>query len=456
MLPKKRWKNHLNAKSVEKQWREGHEKLFKLLKNKDSSWNAGILNIVQLTHRCYFTNRNPYLMEEASMVKKILNIIGPVLVVFAGFAVIGGLFATRPKAEQKEAPKNIPGVEISTLETQNPKATFSASGRVIPAQMVVVNPQVSGKIINISDRLQPGGKLKHGEFLAQIDKRDYELALAQSKASAESARVQLALEKAQQSVARKDWSEQELRRLGEGDARALALKEPQVQRAEMAYSGALSAVKRAELSLSRTKLLAPFNSMIQSEAVDVGQVVGPQSRIATLIGTNAFWVQVSIPVSALANLDIPGLNAKEGGEVTITHSGENNLKIIKKGKIIRYLGELDGTGHMAQVLIEIPDPLGLKTNDPIPLLTGARVSVSFTGKAIENVYKIPRTAMRTNNTVFLLDKNDRLQKQTIETTWRDENNFWTRSLKNGDRLIMSPIALPVEGMLLKTIIQGMK
>ena len=413
-----------------------------------------MIKIVQKRLKCYFRHDKHSYPEELFMVKKIFSVIGPVLIVFAGFAVIGGLFATRPQAEQKEAEKNIPNVNVSVLEQQSPLATFNATGRVIPAQMVVVNPQVTGKITNISKSLQPGGRLKHGEFLAQIDKSDYELALAQSKANAESARVQLALEKAQQNVAKKDWSEKELSRLGEGDARALALKEPQVQRAEMAYSGALSSVKRAQLSLNRTKLLAPFNCVVQSETVDIGQVVGPQSRIATLIGTNAFWVQIALPVSYLNNLEIPGLNAEKGGTVTVTHSGDNNLKIVKTGHIIRYLGELDSTGHMAQVLVEIPDPLGLKTKTSTPLLSGARVSVVFTGKAIENVYKIPRTAMRSNNTVYLLTKENRLQKQIVEAAWRDEANIWTRSLKTGDQLITSPIALPVEGMQLNAAPQS--
>jgi hypothetical protein len=140
--------------------------------------------------------------------------------------------------------------------------------------------------------------------------------------------------------------------------------------------------------------------------------------------------------------------------VTVTHSGENNLKIVKTGHIIRYLGELDSTGHMAQVLVEIPDPLGLKTKTSAPLLSGARVSVVFTGKPIENVYKIPRTAMRSNNTVYLLTKENRLQKQIVEAAWRDEANIWTRSLKTGDQLITSPIALPVEGMQLNAAPQS--
>ena len=383
------------------------------------------------------------------MVKRILGVMGPILIVFAGFVVIGGLFATRPQAEQKEPKKNVPTVTIDSLATENPPASFMASGQVIPAQTIVVNPQVSGKITQISKNLQPGGRLKRGDFIAQIDKRDYELALAQSKANAESARVQLAIEKAQQSVAQKDWSAQELNRLGDGEARALALKEPQVQRAQMAYSGAQSAVKRAELSLGRTTLVAPFNCVVQSEAIDVGQVVGPQSRVATLMGTDAFWVKVAIPVSHLKRLAIPGLNADKGGEVEIIHTAENQLQISKKGNIIRYLGELDGTGHMAQVLVNIPDPLGLKTKDTLPLLAGARVSVRFQGKPVENVFKIPRDALRANNNVYLLSKENRLTKKVIDTVWRDENTVWTRSLNEGDRLITSPIALPVEGMTLQ-------
>jgi len=380
------------------------------------------------------------------MLKKIFSVMGPVLVVFAGFAVIGGLVATRPKAEQKEPSKNVPSVTINTLASENPLASFVATGQVIPAQSIVVNPQVSGKITQISKNLQPGGRLKRGDFIAQIDKRDYQLALAQSKANAESARVQLAIEKAQQNVAQKDWSEKELNRLGNSEARALALKEPQVQRAQMAYSGADSAVKRAELALGRTTLVAPFNCIVQSEAIDIGQVVGPQSRVATLIGTDSFWVKVAIPVSHLNRLQIPGLNSDKGGEVEVIHTAENGLKTSKQGNLIRYLGELDKTGHMAQVLIQIPDPLGLKSKDTFPLLAGARVSVRFTGKAIENVFKIPRIALHTNDSVYLLNKDNRLTKKTIETVWRDENTIWTRSLSSGDRLITSPIALPVEGM----------
>ena len=311
-------------------------------------------------------------------------------------------------------------------------------------------PQVSGKIVSIAKNLQPGGRFKQGDFLAQIEKRDYQLALGQSRANAESAGVQLAIDRAQQTVAQKDWTQAELKRLGNAEARALALKEPQVQRAQMAYTAAENSVKRAELALARTTLVAPFNAMVQAENIDVGQVVGPAAPVATLVGTDAFWVQVAVPVSTLGRLAIPGLNAEKGSDVVVTHSAESQLKITKTGSIIRYLGELDGTGHMAQLLVEIPDPLGLKTKDQLPLLAGARVTVAFTGKSLEQVYRIPRQALQAGRTVHLLNNENRLVKKQIETVWRDETNVWTRSLASGDRLITSPIALPAEGMELRS------
>ena len=82
-------------------------------------------------------------------------------------------------------------------------------------------PQVSGKIVSIAKNLQPGGRFKQGDFLAQIEKRDYQLALGQSRANAESAGVQLAIDRAQQTVAQKDWTQAELKRLGNAEATGL-------------------------------------------------------------------------------------------------------------------------------------------------------------------------------------------------------------------------------------------
>ena len=84
--------------------------------------------------------------------------------------------------------------------------------------------------------------------------------------------------------------------------------------------------------------------MVQSEAIDVGQVVGPQSRVATLVGTDAFWVKVAIPVSHLKRLAIPGLNADKGGEVEIIHTAENQLQISKTGTLSGILESLTARG----------------------------------------------------------------------------------------------------------------
>ena len=106
------------------------------------------------------------------MIKKILSVFGPVLIVLAGFAVIGVLFATRPKAEQKDPAKKVPQVTVAHLKAQNPNISFQTTGRVIPAQTIVVTPQVSGKITHLSRNLQPGGRLQRDQLPAARVQRD--------------------------------------------------------------------------------------------------------------------------------------------------------------------------------------------------------------------------------------------------------------------------------------------
>ena len=37
------------------------------------------------------------------------------------------------------------------------------------------------------------------------------------------------------------------------------------------------------------------NALVIEEAVEMGQLITPQSRLATLAGTDQFWVRVAIP-----------------------------------------------------------------------------------------------------------------------------------------------------------------
>ena len=92
--------------------------------------------------------------------------------------------------------------------------------------------------------------------------------------------------------------------LATGDAN-LSVARAAVLEAEARLPVQRAARDQAAATLEKTIVRAPFDAIVQSENVDIGQLVGPSGPVATLIGTETFWVRVSIPIEQLAWLRFP-------------------------------------------------------------------------------------------------------------------------------------------------------
>ena len=77
--------------------------------------------------------------------------------------------------------------------------------------------------------------------------------------------------------------------------RSLVLREPHPRQAEAMMEKAINDIEEAELQLSRT-VIRPFNARVVEESVEVGQLVSPNSTICELVGTDEYWIQVSVPL----------------------------------------------------------------------------------------------------------------------------------------------------------------
>jgi multidrug resistance efflux pump len=121
--------------------------------------------------------------------------------------------------------------------------------------------------------------------------------------------VELELEKGRGDVAQREW--QILRSDSDANLAPLALRSPQLVAAKQSLAGAQANLKQAELALSRTHFTAPFNALVLDESIEVGQVVAPGAPLATLIGTDRFWVSVSLPVDELGRRSCGRTSAQE-------------------------------------------------------------------------------------------------------------------------------------------------
>ena len=380
------------------------------------------------------------------MKNTLLQIVVAACLVLASGACVGGMVLLRPKAERVTPPPRVAIVDIMVVQSADLVARVTATGTVQAAQQVQLMPQVSGRIVDQSSEVLPGGRLKKGEVLVRLDARDYQLVVRQQESLVEQAELNLQLEMGRQAIAAREW---EL--LGEGrsaEEAPLALRRPQLANAERAVEAARSGLSQAELALERTVLRAPFNAMITVENVDLGQVVGPLNVVATLVGTDAFWIQVSVPVEDLAHIEIPGIDGEEGSRARVVQHlrGED---IVREGRVLRLAGALDPQTRTAQVLIEVAHPLD-PADGGLPLLPGAYVDVEIAGRTLPNSVEVPRQALYGGHDVWVVTEEDTLTRRAVEIAWRHQDAvILDGGLVTGDRVVVSPLSLPIDGMLVR-------
>jgi RND family efflux transporter MFP subunit len=369
----------------------------------------------------------------------------PLAVLLLGSGVAMALVKSKPKADRAAPPRAALAVEVVVAEPQPARPLIQSTGTVQPARKVTLSAEVGGRIVEVSEEAVPGGRVRKGAVLARIDPRDYQLAVQQEEARVRQAQVELELERGRQGVAEREWK---LLREGSPEGAALALRKPQLQAAEGALRAAESGLERAKLALERTTLRAPFNAVIAEETLEIGRVVGAGAAVATLIGTDSLWVMASARMEDLPLLDVPQSGAERGSTARVVQRVGAERAVEREGRVLRLQGELDPTTRRAGLLIGVDEPFG----SGLPLLPGAFVEVILSGREVPGVIPVPRAALVDGGAVWLVDAEDRLRRREVRIGWRDaETAFVTGGLQPGERLVVSPLAVPVEGSAVRPI-----
>ncbi len=363
----------------------------------------------------------------------------PALVVLSGAAVAAGVsvMGTEPVIVAQDEPELV--VQTQVAQVRAHQAMVAATGLISPGREVSVIPEVSGRIVYVSDRLVPGGRFRTGEVMARIDARDYELAVEQQRGLVRSAELEVEMERARQAIALEEW-----RLLGDGgEPSPLVLRESQRAAAEMNLNANRSALERAQLGLERTELRAPFNATVLSETVDEGQVVGPQSQVARLIGTDNVRILLSVRLEDLELIEL-SVDGEEGSLVVVRQRVGADRVVERTGRVAHRVDELDPETRRAQVLVLVENPMSL--GDALPLLPGAFVDAEVRGRSIEGAIAVPRAAVYDGNTVWVLSPQSTLERRSISRVWSDDTYVYVKEgLEDGALLVLSPLVNPVEG-----------
>lgn len=380
------------------------------------------------------------------ILKRYPKVLFPVLVLTIGLLIGGGMVMARPSVATRTPSQSTPMVHVMNAQPESVHLKIHSQGTVAPRTESDLIAEVSGRITWVSPSLAAGGFIEQDAPLIEIDPRDYEVAMTRAKASLSRAESQFALAKRAAERQRKLSQRGVTSPVSLDDAEnALLVMEANRLEAE-------ASLTQARHNLQRTKVRAPFAGRIRTKHVDVGQFVNRGNPVARIYAVDYAEVRLPIPNDVAAFVDLPIDYRDEGGEApqpeVVLSADYGGERFSWNGRIVRTEGELDPRTRMIHAVARVEDPYG-RGDDPDrpPLAVGLFVEAEIEGRLVDDVYSLPRSALRGNNRVLVVDAESRARVRPIRLLQRLTDRVLVASgLEPGDRVVTSPLALTIEGM----------
>jgi len=401
-----------------------------------------------------------------------------VLLLAAGVAL--WLFFSREKPQKKEMARIPPTVLCVPAVSGSSDMTVEAFGTVMPRNSVKLAMEIAGRIDYIHPDFREGASINNGDVLLRIDRRTLVLNEKNARVQVDQARADIGLLKQETQNLKADeelahsnlaLAFKELERI-----RALAKNQfaskTSLDKAEQQYltaknqlqnitnaqelvpsrmavkksalASAQAALATASLMVEKSEIKAEFDGYVMTKQVQVGEYVNPGQVLGVIYEKDALDVDIRIPLEELQWL---GSVFEDGGrpQVRLTIANmEGGRSPVWPGQVARIKAAVDEKTRTMPMTVEIGT---LDVKDPLLLLRpGVFVKCRVKGAQKEGVFKLPRTLMRSPETLYLA-RGGHLVIQEVKVIRRFEDDVYiTQGLAPGDLIIESPLPGAVDGM----------
>ncbi len=378
------------------------------------------------------------------MNKKVLY---PILVLVAGVGLAVAISLNEPTLEPEPFEPMAATVRVMRASATTEHLGIVSQGTVQPRMQSELIPEVSGRVIWMSPSLVGGGSFGENEALLRIDDADYRNAVQRAEATLQ--RTEVEYEFAADELKRT----QSLRRQQLASQQQLDSAHRSARVAEANLDEARATLEQARRDLARTELHAPFAGLVRSEKVDLGQFITRGQSIATIYATDYMEVRLPIATDQLIYLDLPISTRGQIPEairppVTITaFLGERRLDW--QGQLMRLEAEIDERSRMLYGVTRVHQT----QDETMPLLpAGLFVQAQIRGRKVENVVRLPRSAMRDQDQVLVVDGDNRLHFRQVTILRLEHDDMLVKEgLAEGELVCISPLQTVVDGMLVNPV-----
>lgn len=378
--------------------------------------------------------------------KPSLRIYLPLLVLILCASIGYMLIETGPQVERRPTVKPLPVVEALTVERTTHQVTLRSRGTVSPHTESLLIPEISGRIIDIADEFRNGGFFEQGQLLVRIDPTDYRNALTIALAELAQARLALREEEALAEQARMDWERLAIN----GEPNDLVLRVPQLDSAKAGVAAAEARLRQAESDLERTEIRAPYAGRILEKMADRGQFVTQGTSLARLYAVDYAEIRLPLTDRQIAFLDLPIAFRGEPApaiwpkvEVSANIGGQIHRW---DGRITRTEGAIDTQSRQLFAIAQVNNPYGRRANGQPPLMIGQFVEASISGRLLEAVIALPRSALVGHDGLLVITPDDRIEHRRVDIIWQDgDTAYLMDGIAPGERISLTRLPFAVDG-----------
>lgn len=392
------------------------------------------------------------------------------VILLGSFGIATLLIAQRPEPERRDPPSQIPFVTTAPAVAGSGAIPVHGAGTVRPRVQVDVAAGVSGRVVWVDPAFESGGRVSEGQVLFRLDDSDYRFRVEQARSGVTVQEVELLKVEEEAGIARAQYEEFRSRSGGAegGEANPLARWEPQLEAARAAVERARAVLAEAELLLSRTEVSAPFDAVVRSESVGVGQFVTAGVGVGVIYASDA--VEIVVPLSDAEAALVPCLwdlrpgtaDRRVGVRVTADHG---TGRYAWEGYVDRVEAALDEATRTLEVIVRVPapftggSPLGVgdgtggaasPAGSAPPLLVGQFANVEISGIAPEAYFRVRRLGLRPGNEIWAVE-DDAVTIVPVRVLQRyDDTVYVTGGLEGGQDVVLGGIQFATEGMRVRT------
>jgi RND family efflux transporter MFP subunit len=384
-----------------------------------------------------------------------MKILFPIIVLMILFFGSWQLIKMRPEPEAREVKRKIPFVEVIHAEKKPLRSSISAFGTIQPRTQTTLIAEVPGIIEEVAPfsndgsqttNFRPGGFFQKGDLLLKIEDVDLVTTEAEARANLRRVELQLIQERELAKQAKLEWGNRDW-----SLASDLVKRIPQIEKAEAETRAAEARLNQATRDLNRSRVRAPFRGRILKTMADVGQQVGSgaSAALAEIYALDSAEINLALSRSELSFLGFAD-GFKPSDELNVQTQVLNaSDEVIHRGMLDRSEGVVDPRTRLTNLVARVDDcfanPYAKK---PVknPLAVGQFVNLKLIGAEV-NVFLVPESAFRTQETVLVVDEENQLHTREVSVIHRTDKEAWvTGGLSDGEKVCITPIEIISEGM----------